>query len=40
MYPAGTGTASILPAVLSPGIVVDAVKKAAPAAMAQLPRVR
>lgn len=34
MYPAGTGAASILPAVLSPGMVVDAVRAAAPAALA------
>lgn len=40
LYPAGTGTAVILPAVLSPGIVVAAVKKAAPTTLAQLPRIR
>ena len=35
MYPAGkTGAASILPAVLSPGIVIDAVHSAVPAALA------
>ena len=40
LYPAGRGAAAILPAVLSPGIVVDAVKKAGPTTVAQLPRVR
>lgn len=30
LYPAGTGSASLLPAVLSPGLVIDAVRKAAP----------
>ena len=35
LYPAGTGAASILPAVLSPGIVVDAVRKAAPTTVAR-----
>ncbi len=35
LYPAGNGRASILPAVLTPGIVVDAVKKAAPTTVAQ-----
>ncbi len=40
LYPAGTGTPSILPAVLTPGIVVDAVKNAAPTRVAELPRIR
>jgi thiol:disulfide interchange protein DsbD len=35
LYPAGnTGAATILPAVLTPGMVVDAVRKAAPTALA------
>jgi thiol:disulfide interchange protein DsbD len=40
LYPAGTGAPAILPAVLTPGIVVDAVKDAVPTNVAQLPRIR
>ncbi len=39
LYPAGTGAATILPAVLTPGMVVSAVQKAAPTSVA-LVRIR
>ena len=40
LYPSGRGTAAILPAVLSPGMVIAAVRKAAPTAVASGLRVR
>ena len=40
LYPAGTGAATILPAVLTPGMVVSAVEKAAPASVALSARKR